>query len=626
MHHLLLLALLFNLFFIVPAKSFAGTSTTTYQRLSDSQKLYWNYLLHFDDSKRKSKFAGEKFFLSSNGKKSPEDEFNATLAAFVDAKKSVGWFNYPVQCVFRERYNFLKKLGLLNNISETPCPMFEDWKKGLNAESVTFVFSSSYPNNPSSLFGHTLMRLNQKNKNNDLLDYSIAFSAIPESDDMGIVFAFKGMFGGYKGLIEISKYYNKVNDYTNSESRDLIEYNLDLNNEQLDRLINHVWEIYQTTYLDYYFFDENCSSVLADILAVALYEIPGIKKHSRWYYLPSELVKVLNSKKGLVTSIKYRPSIKKQLEKKLENLNTLELEELIKSKQHGNLEPISNSANVLDALISTLDYKRYWSKNHLSDEEKKLMRNALIKRSSLKFESPIYTEYLENNRPELGHESRNFQTFLRSENEQSLLGVVYKTGYHNLMSRDLGFDPFSEFDFFTGSFVYNMTKKKLNYDELIFVHLTSLHEYTFYDPQFSWDAGLKSDRYFNRNCELCHKFEARAIGGLTIKPYMNTYFNLHAGVYAELTPKLWRGHRTGPETEISILMNLSDQFKIGFFEEFRISAYKKVSENFQNINRIKISYFPEINNDYGLEYKILTQVGSFKEDTHILQMSYGKYF
>jgi hypothetical protein len=185
-----------------------------YENLTPSQKSYWLKLLHY--YKGQSRADGKGFFLSPQGKINPGAELAATINSFKDPNTLSGWFNYHPQCVFRERLNFFKKAGLLDGMTEKVCTEFDEWKKGLNASSITLIFSSSYPNNPSSLFGHTLIRLNQKNKTNDLMDYAVAFSAIPEKDDMGIVFAYKGMFGGYRGLLEITKYYTKVNEYLSS--------------------------------------------------------------------------------------------------------------------------------------------------------------------------------------------------------------------------------------------------------------------------------------------------------------------------------------------------------------------------------------------------------------------------
>jgi hypothetical protein len=115
--------------------------------------------------------------------------------------------------------------------------------------------------------------------------------------------------------------------YNNGESRDLIEYDINMTQDELDRLINHLWEIYQTTYFDYYFADENCSAVLADILAVP-FNFEDINTHERWYYLPSEMVRTFKNIPGRVKSEHFRPSLKKQLEKKISQLTYFELQEV----------------------------------------------------------------------------------------------------------------------------------------------------------------------------------------------------------------------------------------------------------------------------------------------------------
>jgi hypothetical protein len=619
------LAILFNLI-IGSAYSFAGPSST-YLSLSEKNKNYWHKLLHIEENSSTSKFDGENFFLAKEGKNHPDLELQATIDAFSEPNKLVGWFQYPVQCVFRERFNFLKEIGLLIGVPETSCPMFEEWKNGLNVNSLTIVFSSSYPNNPSSLFGHTLIRLNQKNKTNDLLDYAVSFSAIPNANDIGIVFAFKGMFGGYRGLVEISKYYTKVNEYSNSESRDLIEYDLNLTPQQVDRFINHVWEIYQTTYADYFFHNENCSSVLADILAVSLDEREGFNKHSRWYFLPVELIKKINNIPELVIKKTLRPSLKKQLEKQLSKLND---QEIFRIKESINSKEIPNDLDkveMLDGLISYLDYTRYRTKGDFSEEDKALFRKCLIKRSKIKIDSKLYTDYESKNFPEIGHDSKNISTFLSFENNHSQLGFEFKNGYHYLMGRDLGFDPFSQFDFLTGSFLYDKQYNKLNYDHFTIVHLTSLHPYHFYDPQLSWNASVNLNRYYQKDgCELCHQLDLRASGGFTTSVDGPDRLSLFGGFFSEISSHLQKGGRAGPILEVSYLVQLKESVKIGLFSEERFSAIQNFKKDFQNISTIKMNYFPERNKEYKIELKQVSQFGSWNINTRILSLGYGKYF
>jgi hypothetical protein len=619
----LLLVLLSN--FYGPAECLAGP---TYSDLTSSQKDYWLKLLHYH--KGVSRADGANFFLSKIGKTNPEAEMLADSEAFKDPKASAGWFHYQAQCVFRERYEFLKRIHILEGVKDLPCEEFFEWKKGLNAESITLVFSSSYPNNPSSLFGHTLIRLNQKEKKDkyqaissggDLLDYSIAYSATPEKNDIGVVFAFKGMFGGYKGLLEVSKYYTKVTEYNNGESRDLIEYDLFMTNDELDRLINHLWEIYQTTYFDYYFADENCSAVLVDILAVP-FENDNVNAHARWYYLPSEMIQRFRKIPGRIKSEHFRASLKKQLEARLSRLTPSEINEMQKLSVEKNLPANYSNVPVLDSVISLLDFTRYRTKDQLTDDQKILMRRALIRRSALPqtAESAPFT-YDQNNRPDLGHEPQKASVFFRTEKSHALIGVEFKEGYHDLMSRDEGYDPFSQFDFLTGSFVYDKKLNRVSYDQLTLVNLISLHPYTFYDPQFSWAAKVVSDRLYDLDCDLCHKFNARAYLGPTLKPESSVALSLMSGVFGELSEHLDKGYRAGLGVEGSALYQLSRQFKLGLFDEWRLDLSKGFSRNnYYNQLGFKESYYSGKNTEWRFESIIVTK------HKWVNQLNYGIYF
>lgn len=565
----------------MPATSVAGS---LFSQLSLKDQNYWNKLLHANKNGI-SRADGEYFFLSKQGKNNSADELDATIDAFKNEKEQSGWFHYHPQCVFRERFRFLKSVGLVTDVKEKPCVEFNDWKKGLNAESVTLVFSSSYPNNPSSLFGHTLIRLNQKNKKNDLLDYSVAFSAIPNFDDIGIVYAFKGIFGGYRGLLDVSKYYIKVNDYNNSESRDLIEYQLKMTDEQIDRLINHLWEIYQTTYFDYFFFDENCSSVLADILAVPFDDIE-VNKHARWYYLPSEMIRSFWNN-NLVNSVHLRPSLKKKLEKKLSFLNSSEIS-AVKDLDY------EKSLKIHDGVISYLDYRRYQTKNQLSMEQSTVLRTALVKRSTLKQAEIGNEAYSEENRPEFGHDPRKISIYGR----KNILGLELKQGHHDLMSNDRGFDPFSQFDFLAISFFYDQNKKNIYYDKFTLVDLVSLHPYRFYDPQFSWQVSVGGDRDNN--------IFAKGFGGLAFNPYRQSIFAIMAGVVGNLDPQYKHKYQIVPTLKTIFITNLGSRFKLGVFED--LSA-------FDNLLSVHFSYFASQNSEF--------RVTGLKK---VLQLNYGYFF
>lgn len=79
--------------------------------------------------------------------------------------------------------------------------------------------------------------------------------------------------GGYPGLFALVPYREKLAEYSRLENRDLWEYKLNLTPEETGRMVEHVWELKQVRF-DYYFFDENCSFRLLELMEIAR---PGIE-------------------------------------------------------------------------------------------------------------------------------------------------------------------------------------------------------------------------------------------------------------------------------------------------------------------------------------------------------------
>jgi hypothetical protein len=397
---------------------------------------------------------------------------------------------------------------------------------------------------------------------------------------------------------------------------------------ELDRTINHLWEMYQTTYFDYFFADENCSAVLADLLAVAYKDDDRVNLHGRWYYLPGEMVKHFHNLEGRINSIKYRPSLKKQVGKLWENLNAEEILQVKSILDNEELIKEENNLLVLDGVIAYLDFTHYRIKKPLSEKLSKIQRKSLIRRSTLAQGKNTIEVYDQNNMPENSHDPQKLTTFFRTENSHSLLGFEFKQGYHDLLSNDRGFDKFSQFDFLSFSMIYDLKKNMLTYDQLTVVNIASLHEYLYYDPQLSWRAKVTSERLYDLDCLLCHKVNVNAYGGITLKlgSKKNSVFNIFAGAFGEVSHHFEKGFRVGPGIEISFYSQLGEMYKIGIFNELRFDATKKITEDYYNQMGLRHSFFTDNKRDYRLESSVISNFRSFKKNTVIHQVTYGQYF
>ena len=183
----------------------------------------WLNLLQFRPSgwnnRLRSEVDSPDFFLSGTGKNDPQAELIATIEQL--SKKP------SLQCRFPARAQWLHQQGLLKNLKITSayCPDLHKWLKQFKAESISLIFPAAYLNSPSSMFGHTFLRVNQHNQTDtgQLLAQTINFAANVNHDDPEFLFAYKGLFGGYPGVVTVKPYYEKAKEYSEIENRDKVE-------------------------------------------------------------------------------------------------------------------------------------------------------------------------------------------------------------------------------------------------------------------------------------------------------------------------------------------------------------------------------------------------------------------
>ena len=271
--------------------------------LADSRE--WRALLHMQRDvlfRYRSSIDDPDFFLAPDGQTDPEAELEATVKAFVSSDTIEG---EPTACHYPARYIFLKdKVGLP---PEPACERYEKWKEKMNPTAVSMIFSAYYLNNPASMYGHTFLKLSRAGyeESGPLLDYTINYAATTDSKN-GMMFAVRGLLGGYRGRFSTEPYYVKIQKYNNMESRDLWEYPLNLDAAAIDRLIRHLWELGGTS-MTYYFFNKNCSYQLLPLLDVADPSL-NLSSHFRYRAIPLDTLRTVIKSKGLVKDRHLRPS------------------------------------------------------------------------------------------------------------------------------------------------------------------------------------------------------------------------------------------------------------------------------------------------------------------------------
>ncbi|HAB02134.1 MAG TPA: hypothetical protein DCE25_04045, partial [Pseudomonas sp.] len=290
---------------------------------------YWIALGHYETAKLggwRSYVDDDKFFLAADGAHHPDQELAATVQALY-APASLG--DKHAQCVFPARTRWLREQLDLQGLPQPDCQEYKTWYTSIDPHSAALIFPAAYLNSPSSMFGHTLLRIDQSNTRSDdttLLSYAINFGAYIEGSDNSILYAWKGLMGGYPGLFAMMPYQEKLSEYRSLENRDLWEYQLDLTPEETGRMVEHVWELKQIQF-DYFFFDENCSYRLLELLQVAR---PSLDLTSQFPLtaIPTDTVKAVKQS-GLVASEVYRPSRERELLARAEPLDHAEKQQVL---------------------------------------------------------------------------------------------------------------------------------------------------------------------------------------------------------------------------------------------------------------------------------------------------------
>lgn len=415
----------------------------------DNQRLqqlandpFWISLGHYEARTLggwRSYVSDDKFFIAPDGAQHPDAELRATVEALY-SPLSLG-DKHP-QCVYPARTRWLKAQLNLNDLPPAPCAEFTQWFKDVAPHSTVMIFPAAYLNSPSSMFGHTLLRIDQADVQSNktaLLSYAINFGAYIEGSDNSILYAWKGLAGGYPGLFALVPYQEKLSEYRSLENRDLWEYRLNLTPVETRRMVEHVWELKQIQF-DYFFFDENCSYRLLELLQVAR---PGLQLTTQFPLtaIPTDTVKAVKEA-GLVESIEYRPSRERELLDRAKVLDPEEQQWVLQvsadQKQLQNPDfkalPKARQALIIDAAYRLERYRA----NGLERDTDRSQRSFELLRAINQNPAPE----LDVEKPELpenGHESRTWQLGVGSRDDKAFAEYGLRMAYHDLNDNAPGF-------------------------------------------------------------------------------------------------------------------------------------------------------------------------------------------
>ncbi len=562
--------LLFFSFLLFSTAAFADYLSELQARAGElklSEDRYWSILLHYKPrwfGGVKSENDDPTFFFAPDGKTNPQSELLATLAAFfrpaeTDLEKQ------HVQCRFVARYHWLKEKLSFDSarLPEQACPRYDEWKKGIAPYGLSLVFASFYVNNPASMFGHTMLRFEQNpaDLRPELLSYAANYAATL-TEDMGALYAIKGLTGGYRGTFSLYPYYIKVQEYSNYESRDLWEYHLTLIPDQTIRVVEHLWELGHS-YFDYYFIDENCSYHILGLIEAGN---PSVDLQSRFYLFvaPSDTVKYIYRKTPSVDHVVYRPSLLSQFHQELSILRPNEIDHLhrlIKKKESLNEAPYQDLSNPEKARVADTAIK-FENLKHREDRSSKYYQQLLADRSQYGVvpdspNQPFSTP------PHLGHESTLWGLGAGADSNQSFEELRFRLAYHDLLAQEDGYPPNAEINLLRLRLRFYNEEKEVAVEDGTIANVVSLFPIDSFFVKSSWQAGFGFHSQVNSACGRCTAAYVRGGAGLAYGNRVTAY--IYGNLYSEMAPWSNMDYRVGPQGEGGLVFHLMKRWALRGF-------------------------------------------------------------
>ena len=547
-------------YFILISLFFSASNSLELKNYIEEHKLYensyWAKLLHYRNGI--SEIDSTNFFISNNGKEDLKEELFETINSLETGTNNV-------LCRFPLRVEWLKENipTLEEKIVPYSCEELDKFLELTDAKYVTMVFPTAHINSPASMYGHTFLKVGG-DKETPLISNAINYAAKTDEKN-GLIFAYNGLFGGYEGRYSIMPYYEKIKEYNNLEQRDVWEYDLNLSQEEINKLVLHTWEL-KDSYADYYFFKENCSYNVLWLLEIARPSL-DLVSYFDFKAIPLDTIKILTKYDGLIVDSRYRYSNLKKMKHILNE--EIENKEFLKAYINDEIE-LPDSLSQSDK-ISYLDFKIAYTQYQRSEdgtEKKEYIKNylkLLKERSSYKqtrtynIKSPLD--------PLISHDSARIGLFYDSNDS---FETSIKPAYNDMYDIVDGYLQGAYIDFFELNFKKQKDKDvKLDRFTLIKIKSYSPQDMIFKPISWGIDAGYEhfkdKDDYFKIKPEVGVSFG-------NDKDFI--YSMLGSNIYYKGNDQLYSAG-----VNIGFITNRIENFNIGV--NYTYDKYNKSLENNQ---------------------------------------------
>jgi hypothetical protein len=467
------------------------SARTRAKALSLADSPYWQRLMVYrqDGHGMKSAVTQPSFFLASDGQTNPEAELDATLRGLFSPNLTKP--DESVACLFPVRRDWLVEQLQMNltDLPVTPCPALTQWLDGIQPRHVTMVFSSDYMNSPSSMFGHTLLRLDpDDNEQTRLLSYAVNYAANTDHSNSAL-YAIKGLAGRYPGAYAILPYYEKVKEYNDFESRDLWEYRLKLTPAESLRLTRRVWELRFVSF-PYYFMHSNCSYALLSLLEIARPSL-SLQKQFPVYAIPTDTLRASLMGGDLLDKVTYRPAFVSRLNAQADQASPRPIEVAKALSVHpdegmADLSP-KQQARALE-MASDYLYYRFVAHEINPDIARPALRALLIRRSKVDVPDQRVSVPKPDVDPAQGHPTSRIAVTGGESAGRGFADIEWRPAYHDLLDPVGGYRSGAAINFLQTN--VRIQDNQASLQKLTLISIDSLSPITDFFTPLSWNLAF----------------------------------------------------------------------------------------------------------------------------------------
>lgn len=182
-----------------------------------------------------------------------------------------------VSCRAMSQASFVRaRLATLTGapVAAPSCAAFERWAELDRLAEVEVVLAAPSTAMVGSLFGHLFLRLVYRDDDGETpahLSRSVAFLAdndVPFEADRG--YAWKGLTGVYSASLHERPFMDAFREYVVTDGRDLRRWRLALDAGERRALMERIWTVEDAGQFAYYFFRQNCATLMMDLVEDAL--------------------------------------------------------------------------------------------------------------------------------------------------------------------------------------------------------------------------------------------------------------------------------------------------------------------------------------------------------------------